>query len=195
MRLLFAALVLLPFLAVAETAYVTDTLRLGLHQAEDTSDRAFRMLESGQAMEILSRDRNYASVELPDGTRGNVKVAYLVFEKPAKLIVEETLAERARLQAELEELRQQFAGPAETIAELQDEVTTLQQRVADAESHATQLGEENEDIRDMQQRYKYSLPLQWVGGAVGVALISGLLLGFWWVDHRSRKRHGGIRIY
>ena len=87
MRLITGVLILLPALVAAETAYVTDNLRLGLHAAEDTSDRAFRFLESGQAMEVLSRNRNYANVRLPDGTEGWVKSAYLVEEKPAKLIV------------------------------------------------------------------------------------------------------------
>ena len=91
MRLLISVFLLMPLLAVAETAYVTDNLRLGLHAAEDTSDRAFRFLESGQPMEILVRDRNYANVRLPDGTEGWVKSAYLVDEKPAKLIVAETV--------------------------------------------------------------------------------------------------------
>ncbi len=53
-------LVAIPAAGVAETAYVTDILRLGLHRVEDTSDRAFRTLQSGQEMEILARDRNYA---------------------------------------------------------------------------------------------------------------------------------------
>ena len=195
MRVLFAALALLPLLAVAETAYVTDNLRLGLHQAEDTSDRAFRMLESGQQLEIVTRDRNYAQVTLPDGTRGYVKLAYLVFEKPAKLIVAETEAEKVRLEAELRELRQQFEGPAETIAALQEQVDGLEQRLDESEARASELAGQNEDLRGRQQQYQYSLPLGWVGGAIGAALIGGLLLGFWWVDHRSRKRHGGIRIY
>ncbi len=90
MRLVIVVLALLPLVAAAETAYITDNLRLGLHQSEDTSDRAFRMLESGQELEIISRDRNYANVRLPDGTSGYVKAAYLVDEKPAKLIVAET---------------------------------------------------------------------------------------------------------
>lgn len=195
MRSLCAILLLMPLLAAAETAYVTDNLRLGLHQAEDTSDRAFRMLESGQALEILSRDRNYANVQLPDGVQGYVKVAYLVDEKPAKLIVAETIAERDALVAELEETRQAFAGPAATIQGLKDEAVELTSKLDVAESQIAELQEENANIQGMKERYKGSLPLSWVAGATAVCLIGGFLLGLWWVDRRSRKRHGGIRIY
>jgi len=103
MRTFFVLLTLLPLAAIAETAYVTDTLQLGLHQAEDTSDRPFRNLDSGQVMEVLSRTRYYAHIELPDGTQGYVKAGFLVDAKPAKLIVAETQAEADRLARELEE--------------------------------------------------------------------------------------------
>ena len=112
MRLLIVVLTFLPALATAETAYITDNLRLGLHQAADTSDRAFRMLESGQELEVVSRDRNYANVVLPDGSQGYVKAAYLVDEKPAKLIVAETIAARDALSAELAETKRAFEAPA-----------------------------------------------------------------------------------
>ena len=122
MRNAFLLIILLPLVAGAETAYVTDNLRLGLHQATDTSDRAFRTLESGQELEILSRDRNYASVRLPDGALGNVKVAYLVFDKPAKLIVAETQAALDALQSELDSNKAAFAAPAATIAALEGQL-------------------------------------------------------------------------
>ena len=195
MRLLIGILALLPLAAMAETAYITDNLRLGLHQAEDTSDRAFRMLESGQELEIISRNRNYANVQLPDGARGYVKAAYLVDEKPAKLIVTETMAERDALAAELEETKQAFAGPAATIQSLKDEAAALTEKLAGAETQVASLQAENASIQGMKERYKGSLPLSWVGAAIGVCLIGGFLAGLWWVDHRSRKRHGGVRIY
>ena len=65
--LLVALLLQAPAMAQQEIGYVTDNLRLGIHQAADTSDRAFRTLESGQSMEVISRNRNYANVRLPDG--------------------------------------------------------------------------------------------------------------------------------
>jgi len=195
MRLVMGILTLLPMIAVAETAYITDNLRLGLHQAEDTSDRAFRMLDSGQALEILSRNRNYANVRLPDGAQGYVKAAYLVEEKPAKLIVAETIAERDSLIAELEETKRAFAGPAATIQGLKDEAADLTSKLEDAESSIADLTRENASIQGLKEQYKGSLPLTWVAAAIGVCLIGGFLMGLWWVDRNSRKRHGGIRIY
>ena len=49
--LIVLAAVVLAVPASAETAYVTDILRLGFHQAEDTSDRPFRTLLSGTELE------------------------------------------------------------------------------------------------------------------------------------------------
>ena len=83
MRFTFALALIaaMPVIAEAQTAYVTDVLRLGLHREADTSDRAFQTLQSGQEMEIITRNVNYAQVRLPDGTSGYVKAAYLVSEK------------------------------------------------------------------------------------------------------------------
>ena len=195
MRLVFAVFVLLPLLVSAETAYVTDTLQLGLHQAEDTSDPPFRSLDSGQAMEVISRTRYYANVQLPDGTQGYVKAGFLVSTKPAKLIVAETQAEADRLARELEEARQAFAAPAATIDALKQQAADLEARLNQSEVAASELGEENASLRNRQSKYKNSMPLQWVVGALGASLVGGFLLGLWWVDRRSRQRHGGIRIY
>ena len=181
--------------AAAETAYVTDTLQLGLHRAEDTSDRPFRSLDSGQEVEVLSRTRYYAHVRLPDGTEGYVKAGFLVETKPAKLIVAETAAERDRYARELEEARQAFAAPAATIDALREQAADLEGRLEASEAQVAELGDENDRLRNRQSQYKGSMPITWVAGAAGVCLVGGFILGLWWVDHRSRRRHGGIRIY
>lgn len=195
MRLILGLLALFPLLAAADTAYVTDNLRLGLHNAEDTSDRAFRILESGQPMEILIRAGSYANVRLPDGTEGWVKTAYLVADKPAKLIVAETVEQRDALAAELEETRAAFAEPAATIERLRAETGDLTARLETARSEIASLQDENASIDALKARYKGSLPLTWVGAALLVMLVVGFLAGLWYTDYRSRKRHGGIRIY
>ena len=157
-----------------EGGYVTDNLRLGLHQSSDTSDRPFLTLESGQSMEIISRDRNYANVRLPDGVEGYVKVAFLVFEKPAILIVAEIEAEKEALRKKLGDTKVSFAALAPTILSLESLL---------AESQTAMESSAN------------SMPITWVGGAMFVCLLAGFLGGLWWVDRASRRRHGGIRIY
>jgi SH3 domain protein len=195
MRSAFLLLILLPLAAGAETAYVTDNLRLGLHQAADTSDRAFRTLESGQELEILSRDRNYASVRLPDGVLGNVKVTYLVFDKPARLIVAETQAALEALQSELDSTKAAFAAPAATIATLESQLAESEATLETSTVRVSELSAEVDDFQARHERYKFSLPFKWVSGAMFVCLLAGFLGGLWWIDYRSRKRHGGIRIY
>ena len=195
MRNALLLIIVLPFAAFAETAYITDNLRLGLHQAADTSDRAFRTLESGQELEIISRNRNYANVSLPDGVQGYVKAAYLVFEKPAKLLVAETQDANDNLKKELENTKAAFASPAATIESLQQQLAAREASLAESSGMITELAEENKDYQERYGQYKYSLPFKWVGGAMFVCLLGGYLFGLWWVDVQSRRRHGGIRIY
>ena len=185
----------LPAAGQGETVYVTDNLRLGIHQAADTSDRAFRTLESGQPLEVISRNTNYAHVRLPDGVEGYVKAAYLVSEKPAKLIVAESQAATEALQKQLADTKAAFAAPAATISSLEEELAAATASAEESAGQVTALTEELDDIRGRQAQFKYSLPITWVGGAMFVCLLAGFLVGLWWVDRASRKRHGGIRIY
>lgn len=194
-RYLLLLLVAVPAIAAGQTAYVTDNLRLGIHQAPDTSDRAFRTLESGQELEIVTSNRNYAQVTLPDGTQGYVKVAYLVFDKPAKLIVDETQAALEQLQQELDSTREQFSVPAATIAALEQRVAEGESALQDQSARLAELADENADFKDKQAQFQFSLPLPLVGVAMGLSLLAGFLAGLWWLDARSRRRHGGFRIY
>jgi len=97
-RLLPAVSLMLCAVASAETAYVTDVLRLGIHAAADTSDRAFDNLVSGTAVEILERNTNYARVKLADGREGWVRSTFLVTTAPAAARIVELEAKVADLE-------------------------------------------------------------------------------------------------
>ena len=195
MRLFIGVLTLLPLLAAAETAYVTDNLRLNMYQNADLSGTRIDTLVSGQAFEVLSRNAQTALVELPDGKQGYVSAAYMVFDKPARLIVAETQAENERLNSELDEMRQSFAEPAALVERLRQESADLQSTIDANAARMAELEEKNQSHVNQSARYRYSLPYTWVGGAIIIFLLGGFLLGLWWVDRQSRKRHGGIRIY
>lgn len=195
MRLFLGVLTLLPLLAAAETAYVTDNLRLNMYQNADLSGTRVDTLTSGQAFDVLSRNAQTVLVELADGRQGYLSAAYIVFVKPARLIVAETQAENDRLTQELADLQQSFAEPAALVESLQQESADLQVTIDSNAARMLQLDKENRAHIDHAAKYQYSLPYSWVSGAIVVCLIAGFLFGLWWVDRESRKRHGGIRIY
>ncbi len=195
MRRWIVLLAFAPLIAFAETAYVTDNLRLSVYQTADFSGSAFRTLESGAAFEVLSRDRLAAHVQLEDGVTGYVRAAYIVYDPPARLIVAQTQAENDRLNQELEELRASFAEPAARIEGLEQQSADLSAQLDAANERATTLEDENASLVRRASSYQYSLPYTWVGGAILVCLIAGFLIGLWWVDRQNRKRHGGIRVF
>lgn len=194
MRALTGIVLLVPILAAAETAYVTDNLRLRFYNDAALTSVADTLV-SGDSFEVLSRNAQTAYVELPDGRQGYVSAGYMVFEKPAKLIVNEAQAEVARVTAELEELKAAFAEPAALIDSLRAETADLESRLAAADAASAELERQNAALGRRQERYRYSLPYTWVGGAIAVCLIAGFLGGLWWVDRQNRRRHGGIRVY
>jgi SH3 domain protein len=181
--------------AEAETAYVTDSLRLGLHRAEDTSDRPFENLVSGTPLEVMERNSNYARVRTSGGQEGWVKSAYLVDEKPAQLRV-------AELEAELAGLRGQFDQVRSARSSAEDELNRLGKQVAATTGSADaiqdtlgRLKSENEAYEARLESYRRSLPLPWVAAALIVTLVAGFSAGLWWLDALIRRRHGGFRIY
>ena len=182
-------------LAAAETAYVTDSLRLGLHAASDTSGRPFENLISGAAVEVLERNTNYARVRLVDGREGWVKAMYLVTLKPAAARV-------AELEAEIATLKEAAtaAKTAQTAAEheLGRFTAELHAKTGSAETiqdTVQRLRAENEAHEERLESYRHTLPLKWVIPAVVVALVAGFLAGLWWLDALIRRRHGGFRVY
>jgi SH3 domain protein len=181
--------------AAAETAYVTDSLRLGLHAAPDTSDRPFENLVSGMAVEVLERNPNYARVQLADGREGWVKATYLVALKPAAARVAELEAEMAALTNEAA-----AATAAKTAAEeaLTRYTAELQANTGSAETiqeTVSRLQDENRAYEARFEAYRYSLPMKWVIPALVVVLVAGFFAGLWWLDALIRRRHGGFRVY
>ena len=78
---------------------------------------------------------------------------------------------------------------------LQLEKNRLESELAAATERADDLQASNDSLSRQAESYAHSLPYSWVGGALLVILIVGVMLGLWWTDRQSRRRHGGIRVY
>lgn len=166
-------------IASAEIAYVTDILRVGLHEAEDTSDQPFRSLLSGAELEVLERGRDYALVQTADGEQGWVKSAYLVADKPARLRV-------SKVEATLDIMRDELSRAQNVESQTEELGRNIQARENTSET---------DTYEARMDAYRGSLPLSWVVAALVVALAAGFFAGMWCLDTLIRRRHGGFRVY
>jgi SH3 domain protein len=181
--------------ALAETAYVTDSLRLGLYRTDDTTEKPIVNLVSGTPLEVLERNSSYARVRTSAGEEGWVKATYLVDDKPARLRV-------AELEAEVEGLRGEVDRAKSTHSNAEQELSALGKQIA-ASSESTgamqdtlgRLQRENEAYEARLDAYRGALPLPWVGAALLVTAVGGFVGGLWWLDALIRRRHGGFRVY
>lgn len=207
--------------AFAETAYVTDSLRLGIHAAEDTSDTAFENLLSGTAVEVLERKTSYARVKLADGREGWVRAAFLVTAKPAALRVAELETRITSLETELAAAKAERPAPvpapapapapaaaaatsaapaalpaaAPTPEAVEPRPAVAAESAAAIESTIYRLQSDNRRYEQQLDSYRRSVPLWWAVAAVVVTLVASFAGALWWIDQRIRRRHGGFRIY
>lgn len=181
--------------ARAETAYVTDMLQLGVHGAPDTSDTAFTFLKSADSVEVLERNLFYARVRIADGREGWVRTTFLVDEPPPRLRVETVENERDRTAADLEKLRGRFNQQKSKLSELEGKISANEAGVRAEQEELEQLRAANDDLDERLETYRYSLPIFWFLIGIILSLGAGVFAGWWWLDNRSRMRHGGFRVY
>jgi hypothetical protein len=188
-----AALLALLFsaIAIAETVYVTDELRLGLYQGEQTSGRPFKTLTSGDALEILERSLMSIQVRTESGEVGWVKTAYIVSEEPGRRRAKRLEAQNTQLEAGLE------AAKAE-ISNGQLQIDELNRNLTEANAGIEELPAVQAANAELQQELAQSgslIPASWAIIAGALALLGGFAAGYLWLDRKVRRQFGGVRVY
>ncbi len=182
-------------LAQAETGYVTDMLQLDLYADKSMRGKPIRKLRSGDRFEVVQRDGRYASVRLPDGQRGWVKSLYIVNKEPARTRVNQLEDQNALLQKQVDTLQAELAAGQSRIAFLEGDQDGAEAERAATVAELEQLRLRNAELDRTVSGYGRSVPLSIF--LLGAFLAAGLgaFCGWYYIDSRSRARHGGYRIY
>ena len=177
--------------ANADVLYVTDELRLGLYAGEETSGRTLKTLISGARLDVLERSLMSVRVRTEDGDEGWVKTAYVTPLEPARRRLAAIEASREQANAQLANREHQIQGLNERVSELEAALGEAQQNINDLPA----LRSENASLKETLARRGITVPLTWFGLAALVALVAGVVLGYWWLDRRVRRHFGGVRPY
>jgi SH3 domain protein len=187
--------------AAAETAYVTDIIRLAVRSGPGNDQKSIGLLESGQAVEIVKPGDEWALVRMANGTEGYVLSRYLVSHQPVKFRFDQLqekfkalsgqaaglAEENSRLNADNEKLAAAASASQKELTALRSEFEAFKQEAADFtglkgkyDALAAELARKQEKIAHLETQSNDILGpnnLYWFLAGAGV-LLTGFLTGY-----------------
>lgn len=168
---------------LAETGYVSDTLRVGLRPAPDSHAAPIGVIKTGMRLEVLESSNGYVRVKTEDELEGWVRDTYIVNKPPAMITLQALQQTQGTLEGKLKTLQ-------ENNQVLQEANRVLNQRL-------DQLSAERAQWQLSQARATLSnKETSWLWWLIGVLIIAGACFysGFSWYRQSVMKRLGGLRI-
>jgi SH3 domain protein len=155
---------MLAVMVKAETVYVIDELKIGLHEDRSIDSPIIKLVTSGSELSVIERDNELVLVQGSDGIRGWVNNKYIVTEKPGKSYVAELEKNNTALKKQIELLKttndtptdnteaqkvleQQLNSERLKAGELQAQLADLRTNIADIDDSGKLLN----DIESLKQ--------------------------------------------
>ncbi|HSC06229.1 MAG TPA: SH3 domain-containing protein [Steroidobacteraceae bacterium] len=204
MRMLaLPALLLVALAAHGQTVYVTDKVQAVVYAQPSLEGNQVRILESGDAVELVSREGDNAHIRLDDGSEGWIAGSYLVVDIPATRQLQALTAENERLRAsartdsaasgELKALKDRNAQLQADLAAAQRDLDAVPAKSAAPAAARPDDEIPVETLRPANRSRLFSI-LALVAGAA-----AALAIGFWWgystLERRVRRKYGGLKVY
>jgi hypothetical protein len=171
--------------APAETLYVVEQLAVAVNSAPDASGERIATVKSGDRLEVIERQHDQVRVRLGGGREGWVRASYLTRDEP---------------------LKQRLAQRDTELAQLREQLSTLQAQLGAGRSATTTRnspapGAASEDSGEPPAGALFATSDEprrvwpWALGAWLAGLGLGGVLGALVLDRHIRRKFGGLRIY
>ena len=203
-------LLLCPAPLWAKSMYITDRIEVGLRSGTGIEQRIIAMLKTGDRVEWLEGDKNWAKVKLSDGKTGWLATRFLVDQiRPVSSLDPKFQEELRRLKETNQDLVREKEGltqEKDRLLQKSEELNKLsqtlqQQKNTHLSPDLTDLKTKNDQLSKEVTLYKKQLAdltgkekgpphedrIKWFLAGAAV-LILGLLLG-WFIARSRRKPH------
>ncbi len=197
-------------ICLAESLYVTDSIKITLRRSPSTKSNILEMLPTGTKLYRLQSNQNWIKVRTPQGNEGWVLKRYTMTSKPQERLVEELRNQIQKLKREKGENASDFARIKNQNKSLRKDLNStrhqlrvLQQKYKDLKSNAQDTLALRQNLQDtlneldisksrlnkLNSKYKElrsQESLQWFLYGAGIVIIS-LILGFFFGRLHRKK--------
>lgn len=181
----FSLVLGISFSAMAETAYVSDNLRVGVRPEPDNTSAPTGVVKTGMKLEVLDSQQGYLQIKTDDGLTGWIKKIYVIEKAPAIIKLQQSQKKYDQQDAQMKELQT-------TISALQSTNSSLTEQVEELKEDRSRLQLLQAKSIRSQQDDKSS----WAWWLVALLLLTtgGFFAGMQWSRHQVMKRLGGLRV-
>ena len=210
-------------IVLAEVAYVTDEINIGLHKEPTNESPIIKLVPSGTELNIIERENDLIHVEEPEGVRGWINTQNALNNKPGKTKINELEITNKELHKKIEtlekkstelisqgELEKKLNSERLKVGELQVELTNIKSRAGNIQTSdklltdIEQLKNANKQLIDQlesaginRKNSLGSIKPENESSSFSIFLIIfifGIVSGLFILDYINRRRHGGFRI-
>jgi SH3 domain protein len=203
----FALFAITPAVTMAETAYITDKLYVGLREGQGNEYPVMKSIVTGTAVEVLQRGNGFTLVRETGGAEGWIADRYLVDAAPVKASPDVSSAQLAKIQADLDQARKQLALSQQSAREQTKRAGTLEQKLKSLEQAKAAETEAAEATAATDAMSEPDIPAQsdgvvaagfhfhWLWFLIAFAmLVTGFVSGIFWLREVNRKKMGGMYL-
>ena len=193
--------------ALADTMYVSDVLKLTVRDGKGTGEKIIAVVQSGQTVEVLQPEDEWALVRLDDGKEGWVLNRYLtgkitnniklkLLKKKHKALVDQSttlLEEKVKLKEENKKFKTELDKVQKEAEELKMSYESLKTESAGyinlkskytkTASQLSEYTEKSELLEKELTKLEFRQTVRWLLTGAGVLLL-GFLIGF-----SARRQH------
>lgn len=184
---------LIPVLARAESAYVSERLNIPVYAAP-AEGAAVRTLEAGATLEVLERQERFARVRDAQGQEGWIDIRYLSAAAPARARIGKLQDDFNRLRAQLSETQTKLKAAVDTLGQQSGRTEELNRQLAAAQATASKPAPVAEPAAvPKPATTDGGFSWGWLGFAFAM-LILGFVAGLFWLRESIRRRSGGMYL-
>lgn len=198
--------VLLPSVAQAETAYITDRLFVSIREGQGNESPAVKSVATGTELEVLQRLDGYALVREPGGAEGWLAERYLVDTAPGKAQLDVAQNELQQANSELSKLKSQLGDASKKAKEAKTRASALEKKLTEMggalenstetdDNSAAKDATETTDETTVRGPAISGFYFSWLWLLIAFAmLVTGFIAGVTWLRELNRKKMGGMYL-